>query len=406
MTLTTAKKERLKKNTNIVVLSNGIKNLRLKKVFPFNLIIIILVFTSVNTYAFINRPNSTEYPLGSKENPIRVGVTEGKPFSHIDGKHIVGLAPLIWQKIASERNWSYTYINFGENVEAGIKSIVNKKINVLIGPISVNYDRLKRVNYTRPYYINKMGIALHDKGINFAKILKGFESKFSKEFIIFCSTVFLFAVHLCWFIEKKSGNISRSYFKGIIMSALVLLNYLFHRKYSIQPLSVMGKIFSTCWFFIVAIFLIFISSFIGYFIVYKIVHYNYDIKSEKELHYHKLAYVKGQQNVKIIKNMLGVPKEFPSLSGALYALNNNKNGIKGVVGNYIILKDKIKELDLKNIKMSAFNFAHDEIAFAVQYDSPLLKGINQTLVKLQDQGIIARICRSIFYQDDGGYCNL
>lgn len=87
---------------------------------------------------------------------VRVGYAGSAPFVMHNEKED-GIVFDIWQDIATDLDLDYTYQEYS-SVEDGIEAAVNHKIDILLGPITINEDRAKEISFSQPYYNTEMAI--------------------------------------------------------------------------------------------------------------------------------------------------------------------------------------------------------------------------------------------------------
>ncbi len=97
----------------------------------------------------------------AQEPKLRVGVAGSPPFVIKDEKKIKGISIDLWKEIVLSEGFNYELIP-QENVAAGLNAVAEGKLDILIGPISVTPQRLKRekIEFTRPYFISQFGLLL------------------------------------------------------------------------------------------------------------------------------------------------------------------------------------------------------------------------------------------------------
>ena len=67
-------------------------------------------------------PHTENAVLGSKENPIRVGVLTLEPFAENKSGSFHGLVIDYWDKIAKPNGWHYVYSDAGKNYSKAIEA--------------------------------------------------------------------------------------------------------------------------------------------------------------------------------------------------------------------------------------------------------------------------------------------
>lgn len=87
---------------------------------------------------------------------IRVGYAGSAPFVLHNEKE-EGIVFDIWQEIAFDLGLRYTLQEF-PSVEDGIDAAKNHKIDILIGPTTINAERAAEISFSQPFYDTEMAI--------------------------------------------------------------------------------------------------------------------------------------------------------------------------------------------------------------------------------------------------------
>lgn len=172
----------------------------------FNLLFLVLLSTNP-----LSAQDSKEDLKGNDE-VLKVGYAGSAPFIMHDGKE-EGIVIDIWKEIAFGINRKYELIEF-KSVKDGIKAIDDNKVDILIGPITINSSRAALVNFSQPYYNTELAIL--------APVV---ENTFWGKVKPFLSTTFIYAVivlliilsivgFLFWLIEGR--KYPDDYGKGVI----------------------------------------------------------------------------------------------------------------------------------------------------------------------------------------------
>ena len=132
---------------------------------------------------------------------LRVGVSASAPFVIQDpvGDGLSGISIDVWRRVAEANDLPYDLIR-QSSIDAGIAAVEAKKIDVLIGPVSVTASRLARpeVDFTQPYYIDRAGVLLPLQRANLSSRLQ----------VLFgwavVSSILVWSA-FCWWLARSSG---------------------------------------------------------------------------------------------------------------------------------------------------------------------------------------------------------
>ena len=201
--------------------------------------------------------------LGSQENPIRLGVSLDRPFAYLRHGKLSGLAGAIFLDMAEFYHWHYVITPLDENIEAGIEKVKKGDIDLFIGPISVYHHRIMHVDYSRPYFINEVGVALKKIGVSpFRIFLQMLEQVGFESFLVFVFITLVLS-SLLWFFEKdeKASTLPQSFIKGIFTTAWLFLVQFLQGGYALSHRRVASRVTFMVWlFFSFLLLTLFISS--------------------------------------------------------------------------------------------------------------------------------------------------
>jgi len=98
--------------------------------------------------------------LFASQQYLRVGVAGQPPF--INTESVLGGAAVdIWEKIAAENDWGFSYTRF-DTVENGLKAIVDGSMDILVGDTPINKENLSQVEFSQPYFHSGLQILIAD----------------------------------------------------------------------------------------------------------------------------------------------------------------------------------------------------------------------------------------------------
>lgn len=97
----------------------------------------------------------------------RVGVMVQPPFAYAVHGSYFGVSVDIWHAIANEAGFEYKFVKEYKNSREAIAGLQHDHLDAIIGPLSVNSQYVRQVDYSRPYYISQIAIASTDKQENF-----------------------------------------------------------------------------------------------------------------------------------------------------------------------------------------------------------------------------------------------
>ncbi|KTD30509.1 glutamine ABC transporter periplasmic protein [Legionella maceachernii] len=330
--------------------------------------------------------------LGSAMQPIRVGVINKPPFAIYQDNALSGLVVDIFKAIAEKQHWHYNLILLDQNIEAAINDVVAKKYDILIGPMIVTNDRIKRINYGRPFFLSEIKLGFNTQSASLADAFYNVLKTIPLAIMIAILIGMLIISNVIWFVERaKNPEIPKTYFKGFFFSLWVFITHFLGGGMFYTPKSVAARAALMLWFVIVIMFTLTISSTYTAYLTARIISAHDPVRNVHDLAGKKLAYIKGEAYVKFIHNVLAIPVAKPDLKSALKAVEDRE--VFGVVEDSLILSRAISEWSMDDLEVSGFKFSNNEFAFIYPMDSPIRNSIDQSLVEMRFSGEMNELCK-------------
>lgn len=210
-----------------------------------------------------------------------------------------GVSMELWKNIARKLNLKYEMKRY--NLVDLLAAIESGDIDLCISPLTVTSERLRRFEFTQPFYTSNLAIAA--KKTPKEQVLKFLRNFFSLNF--FSAVFFLFIVififgALIWWVEKDKNTSMfdhgwRGVGHGIWWSAVTMTTVGYGDK---APKSVAGRVLSIIWMFTS---IIIISSFTGSIAASLTVQSSsYQIENVNDLKNFKTSTIKGSISEKVL----------------------------------------------------------------------------------------------------------
>lgn len=94
-----------------------------------------------------------------------------------------GISIEIWQRMATSENLEYEYYIVKE-VDTGINQVANGTLDLLIGPISITPERLKKVAFTQPYYSSYLALLVPSHPPNLWQLIHPFLQRADRKSVV------------------------------------------------------------------------------------------------------------------------------------------------------------------------------------------------------------------------------
>ncbi len=357
----------------------------------FSLILCLCSFCPANA-----APDSKIYNIGVFNEP---------PFGMYRGDGFTGVSVDIWEHVAQIENIHYKLVRVPDNTGEALKLVHDHKIDGLIGPLSVTSDRVKLVDFSRPFFINKLGsLSSNDENDFWDVVANILYSEFGLSLLAIISVLFIFSFTY-WYIEEykkhtADPNRRASYLQILYISALSFL--------SSAPLegefkSKAMKVFNVV---LVLTSLVLVSSFVGVITsALTISSSNLEMIGDSNLStlYGKTVAVRKGSYANHLALLLGAKVvETQNMKEAITALKEGQ--VDSIIGNYLTLKDYSKNHPQLHFSTDSLILGANEFAFAFPQGSPLLDRVDYALVLLQEKNDIVGICAKFLSKQDSIEC--
>lgn len=332
---------------------------------------------------------------------LKVGVITDSPFALKDGSTYRGLAIELWENVAEKNHWAYRYQFAGADVAPAIAALKAHRYDVLIGPISVNAKRLLAVDFSRPYFINNIGVIEKKKHKSFVSMLSDFLPRTLIFLLLVLACVFAIFLHLLWYFEGgKHPEIASSYRRAISTGIWL---HLFKKGFSHTPSTLHGKVTLLMWLVsLVVLFSLFNASVSAAFTVALTKSYE-PVATFSDLDKLKVAGIKGVSATTLASNQGLAVQVVPTLDDAVQLLQADQ--IDAIVYDALAAKDYLHAHEIHTLRMSEFVLGQEQYAFAVPYNSKLLKAMNLSLVQLQENNLANYFCQK-YVGSQAKFCQL
>lgn len=333
---------------------------------------------------------------------LRVGVFRVSPFAfQADGVY-TGLAIDLWQTIAEKNGWKYKYVMEDTKADKLLQALQQKKLDVVVGSISVTHKRLKVVDFSRPYYINPMILLVSETPKGFFQVLWSIAKDiFNYRFhLVVAIVVFFIFINLLWWVEKgkKDRKKYREKMKDLIWdSCLIILA----KPPAGQYKSWIARLLIVIMMFIALILAGVIIATFSSALTLSLLPHNYTV-SDME---HKPVAVGSHTFQQSLAQDVGLQYlVYPNMQSEIHALLTGE--VEGVMMDLPAAHYYLKNHNYLHLTIAPFLISYNEVAFAFQLNSPYTRLFNLTLTAIQDKREAKNICKIYIGEKESDLCNL
>ena len=362
---------------------------------------LIILFTGLFAFAFAHKSAhlSVNVPAHKKAlQHFQVGVIMQMPFAqNIKGKYS-GIAVDVWNEIAGENGWSYTYIPITNNTESALHSL-NGKLDVIIGPLKVSSERLEIVDFSRPFFISSVNVITNHTEMGFLDGIKRFLSHTLLISLAILSVSFVIFISIIRYIEKgKLNDVFTHYFnaltKGIwfhLFRKGMSVPKAFYARLMLTPTSVVTRMVSILWLLLAAaVFTTINASFVAS-MTLGLNNNKNKFTTLRDLEAARVAGVSGEENIEIAETNGIYIRKVATLDEGIKLLRNST--VDAVVCDSPVCIEYLRRHKLSGLELSPLILQNEELAFAVKLNSPLKHQIDLGITQLQENHRMAAICK-------------
>ena len=208
---------------------------------------VLMAFTTISIQAQGQTPPSRTLIVGTKEAP---------PFAMKNPEGIwTGISISLWHKIATELDIQFTFKEM--DLRSLLDGVANGSLDVAIAALTVTKEREQLFDFSHPYYVTGLGIAVDLKNKSpWLAVLKRF---FSAKFLgIVVSLIFLLLAlsFLIWWFEHKrnpqqfGSSLSEGIRSGFWWSVVTMTTVGYGDK---SPITSGGRVVAIIWMLVAVI---------------------------------------------------------------------------------------------------------------------------------------------------------
>jgi len=314
-----------------------------------------------------------------------------------------GASVAIWEQVAREHDIRFRYVPAGPNVHKALARLEKKDFDILVGPISVTEERYNKFVFSRPYFLNHLSVLLpaHNEDSRWKMLGRALWQPVSYVLPILGVVIFVMTMFF-YFFDRKVRNRQASLFRGLMDSFWEVIIILIQGEL-LEDTRHTGKRILVLFWLVSSIGLL--SVVIGTITSSMTL---FDEKLERsyrivrsDLESEKVSVVKGSVGEKEAHRVLALPVGVDSRRDAVDLLKQRK--VFGMIDDFLILKSL--SMEYKGLRTTRLNLKNDEVAFAFHTESSLVRSVNSTLLKSQDNGTSETMCRP-YLGDDAVLCIL
>jgi polar amino acid transport system substrate-binding protein len=342
---------------------------------------------------------------------VHVGVVMGMPFAQNINGHYSGISVDIWEKIAKENHWQYTYISLEDDSESALKKLTTN-LDVIIGPVSVDSKRLQIVDFTRPFFLSSVNVITRDNKLNFVDVIKRFMSHTTLVALSILGISFMLFIGILHYIEKgRLNEVFTHYYnaltKGIwfhLFRKGVSVPKTFFARLVLTPTAFYSRMATITWLLIAAIIFTTINANYIATMTLSLDDSNDTISSIRQLELARVVGVDGNDNIDIAEQNGIYVTAVKNMDEAISLLKMDKTD--AVLCEAPVCIEYLRNHHLPDLKLNPLTIQNNEMAFALKLNSPLKHPIDIGITALQDDDSVIKICKKYVGKIEATRCNM
>ncbi len=182
-----------------------------------------------------------------------IGITETPPFIVEEGGEFSGLSISSWELVNESLELEYEYKTYPSLVSL-MGAVENNEVDLSINPVTVTNSRMKRLDFSQPYFISYTGIAKKSETMIWSYLANIISWNFISAILILLGVILLFGF-LVWLFERKKnkeefGSGLKGVFQGFWWSAVTMTTVGYGDK---SPKTFGGRFIGLIWMFMAII---------------------------------------------------------------------------------------------------------------------------------------------------------
>ncbi|SDR80530.1 transporter substrate-binding domain-containing protein [Gramella sp. MAR_2010_147] len=192
------------------------------------------------------------------QKKLVIGITETPPFVEKRPQGYSGLSIASWKMVNEQLQVEYEFKEY-DDLGSLLNGVENGEVDLSVNPITVTDSRMKRMDFSQPYFISHTSVAKKKESTFLKHIGNFFSWDFFSVILLLLLVIFIFGI-LVWFFERKKnpeefGGSFKGMMQGFWWSAVTMTTVGYGDK---SPRTTGGRIVGLIWMFMAVII---ISSF-------------------------------------------------------------------------------------------------------------------------------------------------
>lgn len=312
-----------------------------------------------------------------------IGITQTPPFVMMENGKWSGLSISSWELVNRELEKDYEFREYPD-LNSLLTAIEEGEIDFSINPITVTDQRMKKMDFSQPYFISHTAIARRSGSKIWTYLSNILSWNFISAILILVGVIFIFGF-LVWIFERKAnkeefGEGPRGILQGFWWSAVTMTTVGYGDK---SPRTFGGRFIGLIWMFLAIIMISSLTAGIASSLTVQ--NMQDEINSIEDLGRFEVATVQSSSSLELLDQYNVESKKVINAEEGVDLLMNRQTRLfvyDQPILNYIIeQKDLQDELEVlpKTLKKDYFSYSFPKGSSLVKEIDPVLVGTLKTM---------------------------
>jgi polar amino acid transport system substrate-binding protein len=319
-----------------------------------------------------------------------------KPFVFEEKSSLTGFSIELWQEIAKQMNVTSNFV-VKPTVKELLDAVKSKDVALGISAISITAEREVELDFSQPMFNAGLQILTRvqgSRGALFKAIIANLFSSAVWPYVLTVGFILLTMAHLVWFLERHhpTGMLThRNYFPGILETCWWAASTLATQADQ-MPRAALARVIAVVWMFTSVVFIAYFTAAVTSNLTLQQLHG--EISGPEDLPGKRVASVKASTASEYLHQHNIEAMQYPKVEDAYQALQ--QNDADAVVYDAPVLLHYASHEGNGKVQVVGSIFRKENYGIAFPANDPLRKPVNETLLKLKENGIYDQIYKKWF----------
>lgn len=328
-------------------------------------------------------------PPASADAKLKVGLFMEAPFVETAPTGYGGLAVELWEWMAEKNGYDFSYQTF-PTIHDLLAATAAGEIDVAVAPLTITEDRLKRVDFTQPWFSGGLRVMIEDNGRQgLREVLRGLAESGHLRIYLWIIGIVIGATVLLTLIDRHfDADFPRRWHEGLIESFYHVMSVATSGKANHKQLfGVLGRLLATLWMVCGVTLVAYITSSITTVMTTNAL--TYQINGFADLSGRTVGVLKGSVSAVYCRARGLETVAYDNLPDAVRGLLARE--VHAVVGDAASLEYFDRTHPELPVTEVGGMIHRDTLGFALPQSSPWLHPLSLTIVAAAEEGLLERL---------------